>query len=473
MTIKEKLLFSDSRLESDLIKLRPYFENCKNGHLLWAATFRDLRSDDIVGLIDCYHNNKPIQHYFSFRERIAPLKIVIPFLKGLFSKKVFPDKKSIWILTGKHEKKHRYRNLLSYFNGFYSYYCFTNNFSEDVVTENYNSLNFARQARVKDIFIALNIGISLSRYAARIKDTSLVAQWIKKTPWTFYFNMALKDIWIDRVLNKCAPSGIFFSTANTYPTARLLSRQAKLHNVPFIVVACRPMFVATRPEERACALDIEEVNDAKIADYWLVWDKYSKNTLIQFNIDSNKIFVSQPEAKIEKRVNSNSGSYLLLLTHDKAQNENLVNLWCDILEEVNLEFSIRKHPLCELTTQQKEKLGKFQYTDYTGIPFSQLNSDGLIGISINSTAAIDICAEGGGVIWLPFLNPNSIVFEPIFDIIGLKISEAKDFERALIELENQDVRNSFIKACADAYEKYFSSKDETQEFVNTLNTMLK
>jgi hypothetical protein len=473
MTIIDKLLISNRQLETDLIKLRSHFENCKNGHLLWVATFRDLRSDDIVGLIDCYHNNKPIQHYFSFRESVAPLKIVIPFLKGLFSKKVFSDKKSIWILTGKHENKHRYRNLLSYFSSLYSFYCFTNNFSEDVVTENFNSLNFARQARITDIFIALKISISLSIYASKIKDTSLVAQWIKNTPWTFYFNMALKDIWIDRALSKCPPGGIFFSTANTYPPARLLSRKAKLHNVPFIVIACRTMFVTTRPEERACILDIEEVNDAKIADYWLVWDKYSKNTLTQFNIESNKIFVSQPKAKNEKRANSNNGSYLLLLTHDKAQNENFINLWCDILEKVNIAFSIRKHPLCDLTTQQKEKLDKFQYTDYTGIPFSQLDMGGMIGISINSTAAIDICAMGGGVIWLPFLNPNSIVFEPIFDIIGLKVSDVKDFERALNEFENQDVRDSFVKASTDAYEKHFSSKDETLEFVNTLNTILK
>jgi hypothetical protein len=480
MTLKDKaqyLIKANENLENDLICFVEEILHYNNAHLAWTQTYNDIRLDDLEGVIYEYFLKEMNDNYVpklpatTFKNTVAPLKIFRSIAEKLFiTKQVIPEQ-ALWLSSAKNTKRNRYRHLMHYFRNDEIAYFNASHIVDINVSAKDSNLNFVEQFKVKDIFKAFAKAIILKHKLRKNKTNSFVALWVKNMPWTHFFNMAIREIWVNRAIQKYKPKAILFTTANTYSPARMMSRLAKLYGVPFVVVACRSMFTYLRPEERACKIDLEEMNDARIADYFIVWDLFSKNTLVKSKIEADKIFISQLMLKsiVPELLLSNDN--IVILTHESKMNDVLIDelvVACPDLSRI----VIRTHPLCQLTAYQYKKLTKFEIVDISNIAMNCITFDNCVAISINSTAAVEACSYGCGILWLPYLNKRAVIFEPVMAILGLVLDDTKDFKESISSLVSIEKRKDLINACTDSFKKNFSGNDSLKTLFKKLNIKL-
>lgn len=469
------LLKANQALENDLNVIADMSAANAHGHLIWCATYYALRSDDLEGLILEYYNKEsdsdysvryPIvtRHYF-----FAPLKIFKAIGKKLFSKKIASKSPSCWFSVSNPEFRHRYRNVFEYLAPSINKAFFTNDHIRDINCGNAGtSLNFADYFKVADIFRAYGTARSVKKSIVKLKADSIAANWIKKMPVTHVYNMALRELWIERALKTQQPKAVFFATANTYSPARLMSRICKRNNIPFVVVACRSMFSPLRSEERVSAADLKEINDSRIADMWLMWDKFSINTLQGVKVPSDKIFLSQPDPVKVFHARICNTPYLLLLTHERDLNTVMIDEWLKICGDVKI-LAIRTHPLCKLTESQMEKLSGFEIDDISSVPMNTINFDNTVAVSINSTAAVEACSYGCGIFWMPYLNERSVIFAPIMNILGYVAGNSAEGNTFLQNHLDDARRVEFVNACTESYNENFKGTDNAALLFKKLN----
>lgn len=477
MTLKEKsfhLLKANEKLESDLIQFVDEISRIENAHLAWCQTYYDIRLDDLEGVIYHYYQKEIDTNYktqlpkHTIKFVLAPLNIFISIASNFFKSKSLIPKQSIWLSSEQNTNRNRYRHLINNFKDEKICYYNASHTIDINIESNEYSLNFSKLFKFKDLFVAFASVILLKVNLNKNKNNSYVALWVKNQPWTHFFNMAIREIWVDRAIKKYKPKSIFFTTANTYSPARLMSRLAKLNNITFIIVACRPMFTILRPEERACELDLNEVNDARIADFFIVWDLFSKKTLLESKINSDKIYISQP---VKKTIDSElvlNDEFIVLLTHETKMNDLMIDELLRIFIKTK-KIVIRTHPLCKLTNNQYKKLNPFEILDISNFAMNSITFNNCIAISINSTAAVEACSYGCGIIWIPYLNERSVIFEPIMSILGSSSNDTQSLKDNISELKSKDKKREFITICLNSYKLNFSGNDSLDVLFKELN----
>lgn len=400
---------------------------------------------------------------------MAPLKIVPYFYKGIIKKETKNYKGKAWLSAPVELKKHRYRQIYSLLTNTFSISYFHSSHYLDIKSNSSGeNLNFCVYARFGDLTRALIIAIKAKILTWKIPKSNLLNCAIRNTPITHYFNMGLRHIWVERAIKNSRPKAIFFTTANAFPPARLMSRLAKRYNVPFVQVACRPMYTNTRMEERSIAMDLDEINDARIADYWVVWDKFSCDTLLNQKINRNQIFTVG-----SKRVDANKtqikSDVILILTHLEVLNNTFLECWMDYMQLNSVKFAIREHPIKRLTSQQLLSLQQLEFENITSKPLDDLDLTNKIVISINSTAPIEFISRGSGVIWLNFLSNNEVIFQEITSKIGIVFNtKEKFFLNAPIILNSDIERKKIAESCNQAYQQYFRSENELALLINKI-----
>jgi hypothetical protein len=364
--------------------------------------------------------------------------------------------------------KHRYKHLLDGIKGEKVFYPSRLEYSVNESKQG-KSIRFENFLAVSDFIHSFLRAVNLKIESYKIKPNTLVNYAIKENQVQHFYAMILKEKSVSKAIKKLTPQAIFFTTANTYPFARIVSRQAFLNKVPFHVVACRPMLINTRLEERLIKADLEAMNGAFVANSYAVWDKFSKNTLVEAGVDKRKIFVinkgksHKPESSKEVLTNA----LLILFSHEDILNQRLINELISL--NVEKHIIIRQHPLRKLKKEQLEQLSnKFKVIkDITSQGYDLFHFNQVMAITINSTAVLEAAKHGCGVIWLPYLNSRALIFFEVMQKIGKAFRNTDELKQFL---NISDTTSSeFIKACLGSYADFFESKDQIKQFLNNLN----
>lgn len=500
---------SNSNLEKDLETFIGKIKEIENAHHLWATTWSPLRLDDLEGValyyfietiigtllleldqskskitlegdFDGYYKSYINEKYPSLKIKKKVSKIYLrrttgyylgplKYIFNVLFKRVSSEESegNIWLSSSYNLKNHRYKHLLDRMNPPKAFYAGRLDASIDSSNKEV-SLDFRRYISIKDILNCLVEALKLNREKRKIKPQSLIEYLIKTINSPQMIATIIKEKSVANAIKINKPERIFHTTANTFPPARIVARQAYIHNIPFVVVACRPMFTRSRLEERLIEADRLKTNNAHVADAYAVWDAYSKSTLIGQGVDPDCIYVTSPDIYKSKIISPNSkerfeNALLLLFTHEERLNQKLIEEFVQL--NISKNLIIRQHPLKRLTKGQLEQLSdKFEIiSDITSEDYSNFEFINTIAITINSTALIEAVSHGCGAIWMPYLNSRAILFFEIMQQMGIIVNNVKDLENLLKQCE-EDL-NKLILACQKMYNIKFKAKDETNEFL--------
>lgn len=499
---------SNENLETDLNNSALSFVDLENGQHLWAITWRPLRLDDLEG-VGLYYFIKEIINHLKLNQDVTKLTLEGEF--DLYFKKYlktnYPDLKvkrrittsylkstigyylgplnyilktilntrkpekidgQIWFSSPINISKHRYKHLLNLINKTKAFY--GGRLEVGVNSKNFGqSINFSEYLTLSDIFESFKNGVRLCKIKRKHKPNELVDYAIKNNKIQHFMATLLKEKSVANAIAINKPEKILFTTANTYPPARIVSRQAYLNNIPFIIVACRPMFTKARLEERLIHADKLKINDTHVADTYAVWDEYSKQTLIGQGVSEKSIYVTSPDpvqSQKSKSVIKFENAILVLFTHEESLNRKFVKELVQLND--SKDIIIRQHPLMPLTVLQLEELSsKFNIiTDITSKDYSNFEFVNVLAITVNSTAIIEAVSYGCGAIWMPYLNSRSLVFFEIMNELGVMMESIHDLENLLSS--NDSRLKEIITDCQEVYINKFKAKDETLEFLENI-----
>lgn len=504
---------SNLKLEQDLDSFVDKIKNVPNGHHLWATTYYPLRFDDLQGLA-LYYYSIEIIHYLQIKFPAHNIKIkgdvdeyYLNFIKVKFPKIIFlriplklkirrhlsynispliyiknwmgaslkkekeqKEKGGIWLSAPADLKKHRYRHLLDRIEGKKIF------FSNDLTKRKNHSkeedcINFYDYVNKKEIIKTYRISFGLKNYLNNLEPEALLEYQQKSINLFHIWNTVLKERTVEKAISNLEPKLILYTTALTHPPARIVARQAYLKKIPFVVVACRPMFTDLRMEERLTTSDLEKRNDAHVADAFVVWDKLSKNTLIDQGVPENEVFVAQPEYTPQQIKKTYNDSLLVLLTHEEALNDKLINSILKIKKLLKLKLIIRQHPARKVTDSQKLKLLSIDknYSNCTDLRLNEIIFEKCLAVTINSTVGIEAVQRGCGLVWLPFLNDRALIFKSVMETLGFEAKSQIDFKQFIEKIAEPDLYEKFILKCENSFQIYFEHKDETEFFLKKFN----
>jgi hypothetical protein len=396
---------------------------------------------------------------------LGPLKYIS---KAILKKKSDKINGQVWMSAPLNIVKHRYKHLFERISLTKSFYGGT--LDRTVNAENKEeAINFMGYLTFSDVFACFRKAIILNRAKRIIKPNKLVDYAIRNSRLQHLSATILKEKSVENTIKTNKPERILFTTANTYPPARIVARQAYLNQIPFIVVACRPMFTGARLEERLINADILKMNDAHVADAYAVWDEYSKQTLIDQGVNQASIYVTSPDPSEVSKIKATQkfeNSLLILFTHEENLNQKLIEEL--VLLKKSKDIIIRQHPLKPLTASQFEKLnGKFNIiSDITSRDYDNFEFINIMALTVNSTAIIEAVSHGCGAIWMPYLNARSLLFFEVMNQLGVMVENIHDLDNILNSSDNE--LQELIVACQNVYISKFKATDQTSEFLEQM-----
>jgi hypothetical protein len=495
-------------LEDDLEVATSKIKHFDNGQHLWAMTWSPIRLDDLQG-VGLYYFIKEVIVYLKLNQDKSSITLEGEF-DSYFKKylqKNFPDvtlkkisskshirstigyhlgplkyiakailkKKNsdkingkVWMSAPLNIRKHRYKHLLERISLTKSFYGGT--LDRNVNAENKaEPINFMGYLTFSDVFASFRKAIILNRAKRIIKPIKLVDYAIRNSRLQHLSATILKEKSVANTIKTNKPERILFTTANTYPPARIVARQAYLNQIPFIVVACRPMFTGARLEERLINADIHKINDAHVADAYAVWDEYSKQTLMSQGANEATIFVTSPDPRQMSKIRTRKkfeNALLILFTHEENLNQKFIEEL--VLLKKSKDIIIRQHPLKPLTASQFEKLNsKFNIiSDITSKDYGNFEFINILAITVNSTSIIEAVSHGCGAIWMPYLNARSLLFFEIMNQLGVMVENVQDLENLLNSSDNE--LQVAIANCQKVYKNKFKAIDQTSEFLEQM-----
>jgi len=495
-------------LEDDLEVAISKIKHFDNGQHLWAMTWSPIRFDDLQGVGLYYFIKEVIDYLKSNQDKISitlegefdsyfkkylqknhadiiikkissktHIKSTIGYQLGplkYIAKAVLKKKNSdkingqVWMSAPLNIIKHRYKHLLERVSLTKSFYGGT--LDRNINTKNNGeAINFMGYLTFSDVFASFRKAIILNRAKRIIKPIKLLDYAIRNSRLQHLSATILKEKSVANTIKTNKPERILFTTANTYPPARIVARQAYLNQIPFIVVACRPMFTGARLEERLINADILKINDAHVADAYAVWDEYSKQTLIGQGVKQASIYVTSPDPREVSKIRTRKkfeNALLILFTHEENLNQKLIEEL--VLLKKSKEIIIRQHPQNPLTAPQFEKLNvNFDIiSDITSKDYGTFEFINILAITVNSTAIIEAISHGCGAIWMPYLNSRSLLFFEIMNQLGIIVENVQDLENLLNSSDNE--LQVAIANCQKVYKNKFKAKDQTSDFLEQM-----
>lgn len=225
----------------------------------------------------------------------------------------------------------------------------------------------------------------------------------------------------------------------------------------------------TRSEDRVAEVDLKFSKQAPIADYWCVWDQWSRNMLIDQGLGPSQVFLLQPTAKKSTPNHLVKSKFLLLLSHQTDLNGRLLKLWCKTAAAAcSLQFAIRTHPICPLSEDQLVLLSQYDYEDISAVPMQDISFHGCVAISIHSTSAIQAAGLGCGVIWAPFITEEAMLVAPAILKLGAVSQDEDDFVRAIESLMGEAERQERVDADIASYNRLMRGEDQSQAAISAI-----
>jgi hypothetical protein len=484
--------------DKEILEVANETKNEDDGIFLWSVTYLDFRMDALAGtvmlyfilqvmddisagaekitidtyipqaFIDCLKKNgytiiltgkyyvEQKKHWV--KEVIGPiLPIVKCRIRRIVEKKKYTEidaNKPVIAL----QKSSRYRGLLEKLpqDNIIVYNTWLTCYSKE-------SFDFSRYFRLDDVFWSIKEGFKFKKkYKTKL---------LEKYKNNFFLNLSMSQSllqfasvrWRYTIFERFIISNnikllIVTQTLNDR-ISRLQSTIAHRHQIKVLCNTCRPMLTRLRTEDRLFEADKKQYGNSKIADHFLVIDKYSKDTLLSYGIDSKNI-ISCNQSKstdIEKKKISNG--FLMLFEAPRNMNDTLVEILCslkDVLNHSNIYY--RTHPNSQLSKKHQIKLNTLfgeRLIDITAYSWRSLIFENIISFNGVSTAGIESVSAGAGLIWLPFLSNFSLTFGDVMSKIGIIAESESKLKSLILDLQNEDHRRIFIKECQENYLLHF------------------
>ncbi len=288
-----------------------------------------------------------------------------------------------------------------------------------------------------------------------------------------YFDLLIYEHCVERYFSKNHITRLIHVSTLAKPAHRILMSSAGNHGAKVILVASRSLarFV---PADRLLQSDVNEVNQVKLPDHFILKDHYSL-----------KAFEQYPQLKrssavgarfINKRYNSTGNNdqpvalYIML---------NYRFFLCiALLEEIRKAVQMidvpviiyRSHPLCYINPDLVQGyFPRAEIIDNSGKDYTILHHYRTIVLAGPSTGALELADTGAVILWVSYIWDNSIIMDDLMQKVGLNCTCQQSLSRQLkVMAENTGEYSQQVKADAEFVDKHFKTNalisDKLKEF---------
>jgi hypothetical protein len=282
-----------------------------------------------------------------------------------------------------------------------------------------------------------------------------------------FFKIVTRALLFDEAFKSINVKALYLVSSLSSTHSRLPATIAYRNNIKVVIVASRAMLSNDRPEDRCSSFDINGYNQTYIGDIFFVRDHFSKKTLIEQGIKRGSINVINDTKIIngdkKPAVELNEG-IILLLSQYRCNNAIF-----ELIASINLRgfknIYLRSHPLkkkinavSDIQLKILRRVG-FDIYDITDIPMEDISCFDCVAMTANSTSGVDIVKVGAGVIWLPFITDQSLLFVQVMVCLGKMCASEGEFKRFFSKLNNNTKkRKEFINQCLLQYKIHFQEE---------------
>jgi len=302
-----------------------------------------------------------------------------------------------------------------------------------------------------------------------IKKKSIFSLKLKNQSFLQTFYLVLRYETLKKIFSTNEFKYVIVITTIGEPLMRMVCAVARVKKIETIVFSCRYFLSNLRAEDRIIKLDFSSSNSDFFTDFFISFDKISKNHLMQAGVDINSIYTYNEEKKENEQKYISNG--ILLLFSSPPYNDKLLTLFESAVKKGHKFENVyyREHPNKGMSEEHMKRfknifkknicLNKYKWVEIT---FSNV-----LAFTSNSTSGIDASSRGASIVWMPFLTEQSIQFKPMMEAIGKVCYSENEFLSFIASLDRK-TRASFNKKCKTEYQRNIYEKSSMSEFLDRI-----
>lgn len=321
-------------------------------------------------------------------------------------------------------------------------------------------VDFRRELRFSQFFIHIVKTVKLTLFILKNKNRIPPELFNNLTNFInllMFFDLLIYEHCVDRYFKKNRITRLLHVATLAKPAHRILMSSAKNHGAKVILVASRSL-ARFAPADRLLKCDVDEINDVKLPDHFILKDKYSLKAFELYPHFHHKLLI---------------GARYRNLAHPNAEKGNLpvalyillnykLFLCVALLEEIravsealDVETVIyRSHPLCYISP---ETVGGYfpgkKIIDNSGKDYSVINQYRTIVASGPSTGALELADTFSVIVWAPYIWDNGILMDDLMNKVGIKCT-------------NRTMLNAQLKKLVYELDAYKNQVGKDGAFVN-------
>ena len=333
-----------------------------------------------------------------------------------------------------------------------------------------NIKSYSLNVFFKSLFDTINIYKSIKKYNKKYQPKTLFSRNFNRQSFLQTYYLVLR---YNALYNLFSNNSLKFVIVNTTvgdPINRMTLSVARSCGIKTIVFSCRSALSYLRAEDRVIALDFNESNGNFFTDYFISFDKLSKQLLERSGVQKKQIF-TYSESNNEKILNYvNDG--ILILFASTMFNEKILNLF-EIALENGYSFKkvyYREHPNKGISKGHMQRFRNLfnKPKCINEFAWNELKFNNVLAFTSNSTSGIEASARGASMVWLPFLTEQSTQFKPMIDAIGKTCYDKNEFYDFLRDIETRTTRLNFNKKCSIQYKQNIKEESTMKQLYNIL-----
>jgi hypothetical protein len=410
------------------------------------------------------------------RYQLGPLKYLVSnFFKSFLRKrgsKGIEGKNNVVCITNNYFSTVRYKDFPTLLSKKFNVYLLNISLTKmkNHLTKKEIRLNsYSIRLYFKSFFKSLKQYNSFHSTLKKIKNPSVFSLKLKKQSFLQTFYVVLRYETLKKIFSTNKFKYVITITTIGEPLMRMVCAVARVKKIKTIVFSCRYFLSNLRAEDRIIKLDFSSSNGDFFTDFFISFDKISKNHLMQAGVNINSIYTYNEEKKENEQKYINNG--IVLLFSSPPYNDKLLTLFETAVKK-GFKFEnvyYREHPNKGISEEHMKRfknifkknicLNKYKWVEITFI--------NVLAFSSNSTSGIDASSRGASIIWLPFLTEQSIQFKPMMDAIGEVCYDENEFLSFIESLYGKN-RTSFNKKCKTEYQRNIYEKSSMPEFLDRI-----
>lgn len=284
--------------------------------------------------------------------------------------------------------------------------------------------------------------LTLKDLSSTIAKTTQINKFINKNKaklspiyFSYLYSRCNSELWslllykksVEKFFNKCRITNLVHVSTLTKPEYRVLWAEAKKNGVKIISVSSRTLKTLSS-SERLLACDYQAYSGACLPDYFIVRDEFSRGIFAQNEsfLERSCIGGRQTSAEIPKRkdkTDQKEWAVLLMLTHQKQSSKKLLSdVAASNLAEAGISKIIyRSHPAYIFNSDEIKSHfpGAVIIDNHKQKPEDLLDFNTIM-ISGPTTGALEFARFCRGLIWLPYIWSDGILFDDLMSNLGVK-----------------------------------------------------